>query len=149
MGNLSKKFAIVKWFVQFFLGFLLGALAGMVAIMCKLVDIMSLDLIEGRKEEVVKLFTITLVGNTLGVVLGDLSLYKGRKFSIVAVIMAFFLGLVGYFFCCSQDSIVLWIINRVPPPVLIVIISLITYNAVSLLHRKRFAKRKPKDEQKQ
>lgn len=148
MGNLSKRFTIVKWFVQFFLGFLLGALAGMVAIMYELVDIVLLDLIEGRKE-LVKLFTITLVGNTLGVVLGDLSLYKGQKFSILAVITAFFFGLVGFFFCCSRNSVVLWIINRVPPPVLIVIISLITYNAVSLLHRKHFAKRKQKDNQKQ
>lgn len=149
MGNLSKKFTIVKWFVQLLLGFLLGAFAGTVAMMCKLVDIMSLDYIESGKEEVVKLFTITLVGHILGVVLGDFSLYKGQKFSILAVITAFFFGLVGYFFCFSQNSVVLWIINRISPPVLIPIISLITYNAVSLLHRKHLAKRKPKNEQKQ
>ena len=149
MGNLSKKFTIVKWFVQLLLGFLLGAFAGTVAMMCKLVDIMSLDYIESGKEEVVKLFTITLVGHILGVVLGDFSLYKGQKFSILAVITAFFFGLVGYFFCFSQNSVVLWIINRISPPVLIPIISLITYNAVSLLHRKHLAKRKAKDKQKQ
>lgn len=149
MGNLSKKFTIVKWFVQLFLGFLLGVVTGSAAIMFKLVDIRSLDLIEGRKEEFVKLLTITLVGHTLGVVLGDLSLYKGQKFSILAVITAFVLGLIGYLSCCSQNSVVLWIINRIPPPVLITIISLITYNAVSLLHRKHLAKPKPKDEQKQ
>jgi len=148
MGNPSKKFTIVKWFVQFFLGFLLGALAGMAAIFYRVVDIMQLDIVEGRME-LAKLLTITLVGHTLGVVLGDLSLYKGQKFSILAVIAAFFFGSVGYFFCSSQSYVVLFINDLVPPPFLIVIISLITYNAVSLFHRKNFKKRKPKDEQKQ
>ena len=120
----------------------------MVAIFYQLVDIKQANLIEDRME-FAKLLTITLVGHILGVVLGDLSLYKGQKFSILAVISAFFFGLVGYVSCCSQNSVVLWIINRVSPPVLIVIISLITYNVVSLLHRKHFAERKSKDEQKE
>ena len=148
MGNLSKQFTIVKWLVQFFLGFLLGALAGMVAIFYRLVDIKQVDVIEGRME-FAKLFTITLVGHTLGVVLGDLSLYKGQKFSILAVITAFFIGLVGYISCCSQNSVVLWIIDLVPPPFLIVIIALTTYNAVSVLHRRYVMEQKPKDAQKE
>ena len=141
MGNLSKKLTILKWFAQFFLGFLLGAIAGAGAIFCRLIDIKRADLTVD-KMEFMKLLTATLVGHILGIVLGDLSLYKGQKFSIWAVIVAFFIGLVGYASCCSQNSVVLWILDRVAPPFLIVIISLITYNLVSLLHRKHFAKRK-------
>lgn len=145
MGNLSKKFTVLQWFVQYFLGFLLGALAGMAAIFYGLVDIKQMESIKCGME-FKKLYTITLVGLILGIVLGDLSLYKGQKLSILAVILAFFVGLVGYTICCLENSIVLWIIDKVPPPFLIVIISLITYNAISQLRRKRFAERKLRDE---
>ena len=144
MEKQSKKFIIEKWLTQFLLGILLSALAGITAFYFRLVDIWQLDVNED-KMEFAKLLIIALIGHNLGIVLGDMSLSKGQKLSILAVITTFFVGLVGYLFCSSHNSVVSWVKHILPTPVLVVIISLITYNAVSHLHRKNLKKLKPKD----
>ncbi len=147
--SIIKWFDLLKWSTQFFLSSLLLILA------------YKLFVIGGERGTVVVLRNIFLycpLADAIGVILGDLSLYKGKKFIISAVPVAIFFSFVGVYLglllgdllkCRYPISnvgdfvgIVLSLGATTTPPI-------ICYNALTKSMRKYSSEEKPKEEKKE
>jgi len=91
-------------------------------------------------------FIATPIGVVIGVVIGDVSFYMTRKFSILALVTAFLLAFSAMYLWCflmylRGQVTIPWAIYWALLLGITIIPPLVAYNAVSFLSRKYWSKR--------
>lgn len=87
-----KNVTAIKWFSQFFLSSLFILIA-------------ARYLVPGGSKGMIlrAIFIVVPLGATAGIVLGDIPLYRGCKFSVVSLIVAFFFSCGRGFLMASSQ----------------------------------------------